>query len=255
MDNQFLIDSFFKPLKLESTVSDVDYIKIKNQIEALSLLSNIANMSFYMIDYQKKGFIYVSTNPLFLCGYDREDVLKMGYDFYPKILSSKDLSMLLEINQKGFEYFYSQPLEIRQNLYISYDFKIHHKDGQQFMVNQKLIPFALTKDGDMWLSLCLVTLSVNENSGNVYIQQINSTERLEYSFNSKRWKKSETIKLTDTELKILRLSAQGHTIKTIADTMHIDDSTVKFHKTNIFKKFNVYNIAEAIYFASINNLI
>ena len=106
------IESFFKPLRLEHPVSEADYQRIQPYIEALSGFSRIANASIYVIDYYTKNFVYISSNPLFLCGYDIEEVKKLGYDFYAKVVSPEDLSMLLEINEKGFEYFYSQELKL-----------------------------------------------------------------------------------------------------------------------------------------------
>jgi len=249
------IDSFFKPLKLEHPVSEADYQRIKPYIEALSGFSRIANASIYVIDYYTKNFVYISSNPLFLCGYDIEEVKKLGYDFYAKVVSPEDLSMLLEINEKGFEYFYSQEPNNRGSLLISYDFNIHHKNGRKFMVNHKLTPFALTSDGDMWLSLCLVTLSIQEKSGNAYIQQLNSLNRLEYSFNLKRWKEMPAIRFTEREKEVLQLLAQGYTVQEIADKLFVEMTTIKYHKGNILNKLKVNNIMEAVYFASVNHLI
>ena len=251
----FQIDKFFKPLRLEHPITETDYINVLPYIEALSGLARIANASIYVIDYHKKGFFYVSSNPLFLCGYEREEVQELGYNFYPKVVPTDDMAMLLEINEKGFEYFYRQEPEGRYNQFISYDFKMRHKNGREFMVNHKLTPFALTADNDMWLSLCLVTLSTHKKSGNAYIQHFDSTSRLEYSFKTKRWKEIPAIVLTEREKEVLQLSAQGYTAQGIADRLFLDSSTIKFHKTKILNKLGTNNMMEAVYFASVNHLI
>jgi len=256
MKHYFNVDNFFRPLRLEHPVSDDDYANIRMYIEALSALARIANMSMYVIDYHKKGFLYVSSNPLFLCGYERDDVRRLGYGFYSKALSPEDLSMLLELNEKGFEYFYKQDIENRCDLLISYDFQMNHKNGYKFMVNHKLTPLVLTSDGDMWLSLCLVTHSIQEKSGNAYIQHFNKPgRREEYSFRGKRWKESTAIVLTEQERKVLLLTAQGYTTQNVADKLFIGLNTVKFHKTNILTKLEVKNMIEAVYFATVNQLI
>ena len=255
MNDNFHVDSFFKPIRLERPVSEEEYTKILPYIKTLEGLARIANMSLYLTDYVKREFLYVSSNPLFLCGYERDEVKKMGYEFYPKVVNSADLKMLLEVNEKGFEFFYKQEPEIRSSLFISYDFRMNHKNGSVFMINHKLTPFALNCDGDIWLSLSFVSLSTQESPGNVYIQQFNPSNRMEYSFKSKRWKKTYPISLTNRELEILRLSAQGYTAQGIAEKLFIDIATVKFHKTNILSKFKVNNTMEAVYFASTNHII
>ena len=256
MKQNFQIDSFFKPLKLECPISESDYVNVQSYLKALSAIARIANMSVYMIDYHKrKEFLYVSTNPLFLCGYEVEEVRKMGYDYYPKIFSPESLTMVLEINEKGFEYFYSRAPEERINLFISYDLEIRHKNGHRFMVNHKLTPFALTCDYDMWLSLCLVTLSTRDKIGNAFIQEFDSSNRLEYSFKSRKWKPAPAVALTDREREVLQLAALGYTEQGISDKVFIDKTTVKFHKSNILEKLDVNNIIEAVYFATVNQLI
>lgn len=255
MKQSISIDKFFKPLRLEHPVTETDYINVQPYIETLSGLARVANLSLYLIDYHKREFLYVSSNQLFLCGYDREEVKNLGYDYYPKVVHQEDLPLLLEVNEKGFEYFYKQDPEVRNSLFISYDFRMCHKNGHVFMVNHKLTPFALTSDGDMWLSLCLVTLSIQDKPGCVYIQQFETLSRLEYSFKSKRWKSAQAIVLTEREKEVMQLSAQGYTAQGIADKLYVDVSTVKFHKTNVFNKFGVNNTMEAVYFASVNHII
>jgi len=255
MKQNFNVDKFFNPLKLDRPISETDYNNVAFYIKALSTLSHIANMSIYIIDYYKKGFLYVSSNPLFLCGYEAEEVRKLGYDFYPKIVSPEGLTMLLEINEKGFEYFYNQEPEERSNLFISYDFEIRHKGGNKLIVNHKLTPFALTFDNDMWLSLCLVTLSTHDKSGHAFIQKFDSLIRHEYSFKSKRWKAVQSVTLTEREREVLQLAATGHTEQGISDKLFIDKTTVKFHKSNILAKLDANNIMEAVYYATVNQLI
>ncbi len=60
-------------------------------------------MSIYVIDFNKKGFLYVSDNPLFLCGMSAEQVREMGLtstvlNFLPKIYRYSWRSMQLYIS-------------------------------------------------------------------------------------------------------------------------------------------------------------
>jgi DNA-binding NarL/FixJ family response regulator len=52
--------------------------------------------------------------------------------------------------------------------------------------------------------------------------------------------------LTRRELDVLRLLADGHTNKAIADALVISDGTVKFHVNSILRKLHVANRAEAV---------
>jgi DNA-binding NarL/FixJ family response regulator len=63
------------------------------------------------------------------------------------------------------------------------------------------------------------------------------------------WTKGETIALRPEEKQVLTLSAQGYTMKEIAELMLRSFDTVKFYRRQIFKKFNVQSITEALTFA------
>ena len=52
--------------------------------------------------------------------------------------------------------------------------------------------------------------------------------------------------LTDREVEVLNLLAQGHQNKQIALALGISDHTVKFHVSSIYNKLNATNRAEAI---------
>jgi len=65
----------------------------------------------------------------------------------------------------------------------------------------------------------------------------------------------QRFKLTDRELSVLRLLAQGSSLEEIADTLIIGRSTVKYHLTNILIKMDVETRAEAIALAAKSNLI
>lgn len=224
-------------------------------LKVLEATTRASSQSLYVIDYSQKGFLYVSSNPLFLCGYSAEEVTKMGYLFYEKIVSTEDLNMLLEINKKGFKFFYEQSIEDRIKFTISYDFRIHGKHSREKMVNHKLTPIILTPNGDIWLALCIVSLSSRSEPGNVFVSKKGLLQHYSYSFKSKKWNESCTITLSDREKEVLQLSVQGFSNKRIAENVFLDVNTIKFHKKKIFQKFNVKNINEAIIFAHNNNLL
>ncbi len=61
--------------------------------------------------------------------------------------------------------------------------------------------------------------------------------------------------LTDRELEILRLVAQGHTNARIARELWVTEQTVKFHLSNTYRKLGVANRTEASRYAYVNDLM
>ncbi|WP_421920377.1 response regulator transcription factor [Marinifilum sp.] len=250
------VERFFEPVRRDGYLGEDNYLLIKQYIMALQSVSKLINLGFYIIDYNRQNFTYVSDDQLFLSGYNQEEVLNMGYQFYSKVVPQDDLMMLMEMNEKGFDFFYNLPEERRDKGYICYDFRLKRKDtGNEILINHKLTPLILTETGNIWFALCLVSLSVSQNPGNIFIVLHDKGER--YNYNKKR-KQFELIKqklLSDREKDVLRMLVQGCTACQIAAKLFISEDTVKFHKRNIVKKLNVKTTMEAIYFATINKIV
>lgn len=62
-------------------------------------------------------------------------------------------------------------------------------------------------------------------------------------------------KLTDRELFIVKLLAQGLDNKEIATIIHVSKHTVKAHVSTIIKKLNAKNRTNVVYVALLNSLI
>jgi DNA-binding NarL/FixJ family response regulator len=58
--------------------------------------------------------------------------------------------------------------------------------------------------------------------------------------------KREGPELSEREIEVLRLLADGHVYKTAADTLGISADTVRFHVRNIYEKLHVHTKSEAV---------
>ena len=96
---QNIINNFFRPINTNIQILDSDYYKTDVCIAMANALARNTNNSLYIIDYNRKNFLYVSSNPLFLCGHSPEDVQHKGYAFYFDVVPSDDINRLMEINE------------------------------------------------------------------------------------------------------------------------------------------------------------
>ena len=64
-------------------------MNINNIIDEIEAFSRLTYKSVYIIDYYKRNFLYVSQNPLFLCGLSPEEVKEFANKVgYPVILKA-----------------------------------------------------------------------------------------------------------------------------------------------------------------------
>jgi DNA-binding CsgD family transcriptional regulator len=249
------VNSFFSSKNTINELTKNEIDQTSNYIEAIKAFSRTTYSSLYVIDYEKKGFDYVSDNPLFLCGHTPEEVKEMGYEFYFKYVPAEDLELLLKINTIGFDLYETKPIEERKDYTISYDFLLKTKEGKPILINQKLTPMFLNEEGKVWKALCVVSLSTKSNSGNITVYKNGSDVISEYDLKANHWKTLEKVKLTDREKEIIQYSIRGYAIKEIAEKIFISPDTVKFHRKKLFEKLDVANISEAIRYATNNKLV
>jgi DNA-binding CsgD family transcriptional regulator len=250
------ISNFFDPVQHSKYIGSENYRQVEYYLKALQALSKLHDLSFYIIDYYKKSFYYVSPNPLFLCGYDQEEVLNLGFEFYPLCIPPVDLELLFVLNEAGFKFLYKLPVNRRDKAMISYDFRLKHKNNQSLiMINHKLSPLVLTDEGNIWMVICLVTLSVRKEPGDAHIIMRDDDKRYNLNPENKVFKPAKYKKLTCREKEILMHIAIGNNTSSIACELGISESTVKHHKTRMFQKFNVSSSAEAVFYASKQSLI
>lgn len=227
----------------------------QHYLEAVKAFARLSYESIYVIDYKGMSFEYVSENPLFLCGYSAAEVLQLGYEFYFRQVPPRDLELLTQLNEAGFDFYGQLPVEERTLYSITYDFHLLHKNGKEILINHKLTPLFLTPEGKMWKSMCVVSLSRHQAAGNVRIYKQGSNEVWELLNGRKIWQKLVKPSLTERELEVLRLHAQGFSIDQIAEKLFVAPDTVKYYRRRIFERLEVSNVMDALSFAVGSKLI
>lgn len=245
---------FFIPDNEIRLSEELDYSRVDEYIHSAEAFSRSSYQSVYIIDYFRQNFLYVSSNPLFLCGLSPERVKELGYRFYLDFVPEDEQPLLLMLNKAVFAFYNDIPIHERKDWYISYDFHIIN-NGRKILINHKLTPLALTSDGRIWLALCVVSAATHTHGGHIEMHRVGSSEYFEYNTVARRWIKKQMPSLTDGEKSVLTLSIQGYTMSEIADRMCLSPDTIKKYRKHIFENLEVRNISEAIVAATNNKLI
>ena len=254
MDDNIKIGDFFSLLNSVEGICESDYKNTDLIIEAAKAFERSTYQCVYIIDYFKKGFLYVSNNIARLCGGEAEKIKDFGYRFYLDYVPHEDLKMLVEINNQGFKLFNSLPVGERKDYTISYNF--HIKNGTRTrLVNHKLTPLLLSKDGRIWLAICTISLASGHKPGNVIMKKPGAAIFYQYSLYGHKWEEHQEITLTDNEREVLSMSTQGYTMHNIATQLYKSVDTIKAYKRSIFHKLHAKNIAEAVAYAQNHQLI
>ncbi|SEA06302.1 regulatory protein, luxR family [Segatella bryantii] len=242
-----------------SAVNTVDNIPCNHEhiiSSLINIIQSVARVSYhsvYLIDYFSKSFLYVSNNPIFLCGHSAEEVKELGFQFYSEHVPEEEQNMLVELNSNGFKFF-DRHNNDKLKCYMLYNFHLQH-GRKRILVNHKITPILLNNKGQIWIALCIVSHSAYKTPGHVQFHIEGSPRYWNYSFKTHNWEEQQGCTITNDEKDVLILSAEGLTTSEIADAMCKSLDSVKYYKRRVFEKLEVGSITEAIFRAAIHKLI
>ncbi|MDR1371075.1 MAG: LuxR C-terminal-related transcriptional regulator [Dysgonamonadaceae bacterium] len=224
----------------------------KVQIEAFKRMSKTMNESIYMIDFHKRCFLFVSGNDLLLSEFSSGNVLKMGYDFYPKIVHPDDLPLFINIHRAILQYLFEPDGSQQEIDYFAFNIRLMNH-GLPLMVYHKVNP--VFEQGYAGMAIFHLFDSVIHKSGNLEIFFRDKKKSSLYSFKKQQWQPRESPSLTNREKVILKLSRQGKCNKEIADILHVSEKTIRNTETALYEKLNVHSMCEAIIYAANHRMI
>ena len=99
----------------------------------------------------------------------------------------------------------------------------------------------------------MLTYSTRKQIGNALVKL--SGVDYHFELRNDKWVQINNSHLTNMEKVIIGQSANGKSIANIAEYLSVSITTIKTHRTNIFKKLGVSNITEAIQYVEDYNLI
>ena len=218
----------------------------------LGQLSTIAPESFYVLDILQRKICYVKSDDLFLCGFSTEDVMKLGYDFYPKIIHSDDLPLWMDMREHILQYlkvFEGNRDEIdcftcTFRLQRTYSFSTR---PLLQMVCHRIKP--VWTDNELRYLICCVESSTIGKVGNLCLHYKDGLRYDEYKFLTRRWKQKIKESLTERERAILMLAQQGRSSTEIGDILCKGHNTIRNQIKALFSKLKMHSMQGTIEFA------
>jgi DNA-binding CsgD family transcriptional regulator len=243
---------FFEYAQGDPNVTDEHAFAI---VQYFDMFSSLAKGSLYVLDIPQKQFCYVKPDGLFLCGYSVEDALRLGYDFYSKIVYPEDLLLWTDMRKTVLRYLKDFVEKRDEVAYFSCTFRLQRK--YSFLINplpqmiyHRMKP--LWENNELRYLICYMEASVVKESGNLCMYNNDGLTYEEYNFSAKRWEQKTKEALTERERTILMLAGQGESSKEIASYLGKGENTIRNQIKLIFSKLKVHSMREAIEFARHN---
>jgi DNA-binding CsgD family transcriptional regulator len=221
------------------------------------LFSELWSADIALLSLSTLKALYIPDNLSQLLGVSNEDLSKDHAEIFTRILHPKELSIIKQAHIKTLE-FYAKLYKSNSRIpYVDakYYLKIKTKDGE--FKNFSVLIHPIFHSGAKFPLACFALLTPNTKLGfeRFSISFHNKDKKLYYSSISDKYVQKENLELKEVENEILRLTAKGFGETKIAKELDIKLDLVRYYKKNIYKKFHVSNMSEAVFTALNNNLI
>ena len=224
-------------------VSGLNYSKADRYTLGLEAMSRFENRCFYIFDYSRNEFFYLTYYRDFLFDTPKQEIKESGYDFFLRHTHPDDIAQVHKIWRQSFAWITSQPIEQQKNYKLIHFLRLREKQNQYLNARIQVNVLEHDSKGHIWLSMGIndeVAPTVNpvpyfiKGGSNEHIYFLSPNERhLDAIF-------------SEQEQKLIKLLRQHKRTKEIATELQISSSTVNFHKQGIFTKTGTHNVFDLL---------
>lgn len=213
------------------------------------------DQAIFVLNHSTFEFLYVSENIQDLVGFPAETYKRRGVEFSYSRLHPEDVKILQTV---VFPDYYrcmdSLPAENKIKMKSTYTCRFLNAHGNYIQCLQQNIPLTIENDKVIlglivWMDITAFKKDHGVTYKNVLIEGSDKVTVLSEG------KCGKSKVLTDGEIRILRLTADGLSEKQIADRLCLSIHTVKSHRKNMVRKAGVKNSAELVKYGIANLLI
>jgi DNA-binding CsgD family transcriptional regulator len=212
-------------------------------------ITRLPNEGIYIYDFIKGKILY-SNGWKDVIGYHNDEI---SMKKIVMLTSSDHIQFVREINDKALYFLHQRNTRLTE-YHLSFGIKMKHRNGMDVPVSVLLQVYATTPEGEL-----LQIMGRFKGDDKLRLGRIRSfsvfgpeKEAFEQSLNNDL---VYNLRISNKELEVIKLLAQGKTYKEIADDLSISKSAVEKRVAPLFKRFNVKNNAHLVGFAYENLLL
>jgi DNA-binding CsgD family transcriptional regulator/PAS domain-containing protein len=227
--------------------NELDYNVLDKHLQMLEMLGITQTSLVSIFDMFQQKHIYLSSNFSSILGYNLDEVHQSGNEYFDKKVHPEDFFQSTETGIYFLKMAFAIPHQERVHYKLFFDYRIQNSGGEYVRVIEQFKLLEADKRGNIWLALCLLDLSPDQNLDIPFRSRLMNMKTGEiYNFEPL---KSQINTLSNREKEVLSLLSQGLISKQIADHLYISQHTVNTHRQRIIEKLNVSNTIEAIRYA------
>ena len=246
-EREEIVRKYYETLSSQHFIeTDLDYSILDKHIEFLDKLNVVENSSISIFDLFRQKHIYLSSHFEQVFKYNITEAHQEGNAYFNSRVHPDDFLTATKIGNYFLRLVFSFLPEQRKEFKLINEYRIKDGTGRYIRVIEQFQVLELDKHGNIWLALCIMDLSPNQD---ITLPLKNKVYNFKTGESFHFPEDQEEGGLSAREKEILDLISEGMASKEIADSLFISIHTVNTHRQKILKKLNVKNSAEAVQYA------
>jgi len=237
--------------KMQSLTDEIPMLLVKSTIRSIS---NLFYESVLVFDIGTQKIWYLSLSSGLskkLASYNLQD---KSFPYLVETISGVAAFELQVYLNTIIKHYKQTESTIRRNMVYMTDMPILLYEGKSW-ATYRFSPLFEDKQGNFNLCVVAISFSTGHLCKRVMAMNQDNGKREIYDPTISQWKDWNIPELTQIEINVLALSAQGLSLNEISLVLHKALDTIKSARKRIFRKFKVDNIMQAIICALNNKVI
>jgi|GEM_PF-3340827 len=240
------LKSFYEYLPRDSELDS--YINQFSFAETLERIYAVGPYCWFISDMKNAKWVKVGGAIEQLTGYTKEELTNAPFIQAARFTTPEQLMATVQSAELFWQYFYAQPVDFRKNVKSSHTYQFLRKNGTSFHALQQSSTLFFDNLGNGVFQFDLITDITHLDAVpklRFFLLDTNNPEHMKnIPIHEGIIRKTQLLPVSPAEKRVLELIAQGKSIKVIAAELGISENTVKHHRTNMFVKCGVKNMAE-----------
>jgi DNA-binding CsgD family transcriptional regulator len=229
---------------------DLDLGRLDYHLPLLERLDAVEDSSVVLYDLYQRKYAFLTSSFKFLLGYDREEALGQGPEYFYRRMPDEDLEAVLDTVTRTLRFLYGLSPQERKDYKLGFDFRIRRADGRLVRLLQQVIVLELDARGNIWLVLAVNDLLAGGSAEEPPKRSLRNLRNGKSYLFVPEEPEGGGPGLSKREIEVLGLVAVGLASREIADRLYISAATVNNHRQRILEKTGARNSSEAVRYAT-----
>lgn len=237
-------------------------VSLEHFLSVVDYFANLSRQCIGIMDCAARRLMYISLNLRHLFEITSVHVKYFDYRDFKNHVSKSELDVIEKACVNLLTSDQCIGLSRLKDCIISCDFHLYTNiddegkaDDKSILLHLQMLPISFSLDGKITYLLFALCYSPKRHAGPILVREIGHPNYYRYDDAKGTWQEETFVELSETDKEIIRFYTQGKTTSEIATELCRSADSIKTHKSMLYKRFDVDNMAGVVFEALNNGLL